>query len=612
MEGSSHSQGQSPPISIRPRITKRAPTVPTIPATSPPHPRPGNLDIPSPISPSRSPTEGSPQRGSRHPSPTRASSASPDGHSPRSSIHLENDGITIFTAIDRGFTAAERIHNTDHMQEGPVTDFDGVSTIQGLSLGKLLWRSCYQGPKQGAKSWLPLDKLFGLVNHENVRQQLSIALSGRQPAPSNQDLDRYTEEVCSHLEYIDPATRKTLRTSRRCIFATLALANQIHAAPAFADADVWDKDLPLERHDDYLVSRADHSKKMTIPQGWDYLAIDSFCLYQHYTLAPFFDLGSKNEVPFFELSADNPLPWVENRYGERRRFGHHGTVWRIQVHEAHHNFPTDDGENPYFAVKELTSNDCEGIDFKKEVTAWARSVGVAGHQHIIRLLATWHRNESWYLLFGWADGNLSDYWMANPKGSRGVEPERHQKLAQWVAEQCRGVANGLAKIHRASSHDNEHSLVNYGIHGDIKPENILRFEDKLVEFGRLVICDFGFTRFYSRRSRSAADLQGHSPTYRAPEHDTRDPTDRQRHISRAYDIWGLGCVYLEFLTWYLLGCEAVKETFTGMRTTEDRGELIPSDKFFVCVTVDGTSSFGVIVKPCVGRVSSRAGDFVKL
>jgi len=423
------------------------------------------------------------------------------------------------------------------------------------------------------------------------------------------DLSQYVDKFCSPSVYHDPVTKKQMKRSRRCIFAALALSERVKDAPCFADSEIWDEDLPLERHDTafgtQLVSRVDQFKRMALPEGWNYRIAQCFEYYQLYMLSPFFDLASQNDVPFHELDDSCVLPFLEDFHGERRQVGHHGTVWKVRIHPAHHNFPArDDDQNPYFAVKELTAKDDDtGVDFTKEVTAWAKSVGVAGHRHIVRLLATWHQNHSWYLLFGWAEGNLRDYWKAHPAGCPHHDLDYRHGQSKWVVEQCLGIAQGLAKIHRATSgHSDDGIIENYGIHGDVKPENILQFKDRDTIHGLLVICDFGFTMFHSRRSRSAASPEGTSPTYRAPEYDVTEKT--QGGISRACDVWALGCVYLEFVTWYLLGFDAVDDLFTSRRISEDRGELVASDKFFVYVTLDGPDSIGAIVKPCVHEVSS--------
>lgn len=201
--------------------------------------------------------------------------------------------------------------------------------------------------------------------------------------------------------------------------------------------------------------------------------------------------------------------------------------------------------------------------------AWRRCAGIHGHDHLIKLLAVWRQNNAWRLLLPWADGNLWDYW----------EHHRHlhrdSDLIRWMVDQFHGLAEALRQIHRRRSNDLDARLS--GIHGDIKPHNILWFKGRPEDsnkMGRLVICDFGFTSFHTKASISRVAPEGHSPTYKAPEFG-------QHHISRAYDIWSLGCVYLEFITWYLMGYKAVKYTFPKLRESDDSGEpFFRIDKFF--------------------------------
>jgi serine/threonine protein kinase len=158
-------------------------------------------------------------------------------------------------------------------------------------------------------------------------------------------------------------------------------------------------------------------------------------------------------------------------------------------------------------------------------------------------------------------------------------------------DQCKALASALHYVHEyqtthpyplldgsgGNSAGGREDDRKYGRHGDIKPENILWFaqeescsaEDK----GHLVIADFGLTDLHKRATRSdvpAGHITG-SPTYEPPElilHWT---------ISRAYDIWSLGCVYLEFVTWLVRGSEVLD------RFPQARGKLkdnMDDDTFF--------------------------------
>jgi serine/threonine protein kinase len=168
-----------------------------------------------------------------------------------------------------------------------------------------------------------------------------------------------------------------------------------------------------------------------------------------------------------------------------------------------------------------------------------------------------------------------------------------------MAQQCLGIAEGLKKIQRSDSDPPDSSPDSlFGIHGDIKPENILWFKHSDEEHGTLKICDFGFTRYHNKDSRSIALPVGYTGTYRAPELDTMP------YISRAYDVWTLGCLYLEFVTWYLIGWDGVHRIFANRRIKYDTPEpdMPQMDKFFNCTKTDGTCA---VVKPAVNRVSSK-------
>ncbi|PMD61065.1 uncharacterized protein K444DRAFT_629069 [Hyaloscypha bicolor E] len=100
---------------------------------------------------------------------------------------------------------------------------------------------------------------------------------------------------------------------------------------------------------------------------------------------------------------------------------------------------------------------------------------------------------------------------------------------------------------------------NRGRHGNLKPENILWFKGPGCDglggpTGVLQICDFGLADFHSTQWAlvPAGNIGGLTHAYRTPEWDVSNL------ISPSYDIWSLGCVLLEFVTWYMLGAKKVK------------------------------------------------------
>lgn len=111
----------------------------------------------------------------------------------------------------------------------------------------------------------------------------------------------------------------------------------------------------------------------------------------------------------------------------------------------------------------------------------------------------------------------------------------------------------------------------HGFHGDLKPQNILWFKQRREtgeqnsSLGHFKICDFGLSHFHETKSIANIDAKdtGFSPTYQAPERDVKGT------LAQSYDVWSLGCVLLEFGTWYLGGNEELL-SFRQKRVNEDR------------------------------------------
>jgi serine/threonine protein kinase len=108
----------------------------------------------------------------------------------------------------------------------------------------------------------------------------------------------------------------------------------------------------------------------------------------------------------------------------------------------------------------------------------------------------------------------------------------------WITAQILGIVDAIALLHKENIR-----------HGDIKPENILCFQSTTDSTMNLVLADFGLGRLHNLPTQ----LRGqHTVTmaftiaYRAPESDMYGEVR-----SRAYDIWGLGCLFLEMAGWIL-------------------------------------------------------------
>ncbi|KAF3041971.1 hypothetical protein E8E12_009261 [Didymella heteroderae] len=143
----------------------------------------------------------------------------------------------------------------------------------------------------------------------------------------------------------------------------------------------------------------------------------------------------------------------------------------------------------------------------------------------------------------------------------------------------------------------------YGRHGDINPGNILWYKSNSGDLsalsGTLKIADFGQAELNSLKSRTKPRDVANTLTYRPPECDTWTPA-RKPLIRQTYDMWCLGCVLLEFVTWMLGGDELLEE-FTSRRDSEDffQRHVDTTDTFFQVKMNAATGHFEIMVKEAV-------------
>lgn len=155
------------------------------------------------------------------------------------------------------------------------------------------------------------------------------------------------------------------------------------------------------------------------------------------------------------------------------------------------------------------------------------------HSHFIYVFAHYEKEGRHFVLFPWAEGgNLREYW-----NSDADRPDvETQTYLRWVFAQLEGLADAVRNLHAESCR-----------HGDLKPENILYFDGRTA---KLVIADVGFAKIhhYDTILRNVTtETQAATVMYSAPELELGANQPR----SRLYDIWCMGCIYLEFVIWLL-------------------------------------------------------------
>jgi len=191
------------------------------------------------------------------------------------------------------------------------------------------------------------------------------------------------------------------------------------------------------------------------------------------------------------------------------------------------------------AIKELRNKEAGADQSELDALDLARQLK---HPHIVRFVGGFRQNFTSHLLFQWADGgNLRSYWNNEENWSRDAD------LISWSIEQIQGLVAALDQWH-----NNPSRLALNGRHGDLKPENILRSSGP--HRGIFQIADLGLAKIHSlpthARNKPSASPGG-TLRYRPPE--------VGRKISRSYDMWGMGCIILEWIIWLVYGIRELDE-----------------------------------------------------
>jgi serine/threonine protein kinase len=266
------------------------------------------------------------------------------------------------------------------------------------------------------------------------------------------------------------------------------------------------------------------------------------------------------------------------------------------------------------AIKKLIDPDED--DFLKEANI-LRALAPKRHLHLLRLLATFQQTKSqeglkWHFVFPCADANLRAYWDKTEPN-----PKFNERTVLWVLKQMAGITDGLSQVHihevvmplsvkgvggirlkEGKTMSVEKGEQWYGRHGDIKPENILWFSkdpEHDDDRGMLKIADFGLGRFHGLDSRSKVPPEtiAGTVTYEPPELKLGTP------VSRAYDIWSLGCLFLEFITWLLMGAKAVHGFADARAEPYPSAPKMSDDSFFAIIRENGEATSAEVRKGVV-------------
>ncbi|KAI0882890.1 kinase-like domain-containing protein [Annulohypoxylon maeteangense] len=472
-------------------------------------------------------------------------------------------------------TPEVRVTDTDSKETGITLPFRESSSNKPHldsypSLDNLLRRRLNKHREGRHKDFLTLHCLQQLLTIERVRKHLEILFQEANQGgyrPRRASAEDYLELICDH----DQLSNSSMLVKREtCIrlFAILILANKGAEIFKFIDNSVHDKALPINIHDENLL---DEDVQWCIEHWTELRYRDDFYMWQWKVNVPFLFYGQHQIfsaqviLPFTEPGSDSghsTHSGVTVHNYSVTEAGGYGEVKCVEIHSKCHNFhevfttlPRREGP---FAVKKLLQNDPIRIekDFQKEVEMLKKFDGGV-HPHIVTVLTTFKHGDCYYLIFPWAECDLGRYFENNRMPTHSLETVR------WLSSQCLKIIEAVHLIHFPPGVNNlQPGDRLFGRHGDIKAENILVFRSQNGE-ANLVLSDFGLGSVHRDISRSnvPSNKVAVTPDFRPPECDM----DGGR-ISRAYDVWTLGCLFLDLLTW-LLGGEDLREEFENTRMT---------------------------------------------
>jgi len=479
---------------------------------------------------------------------------------------------------------------------------------------------------ENEKVWLPRSSLEALVTSKSIRKELPF-LERLRRHPSNDwkwaSTFRVEPEKREH-GFLTLRTRSTsqllIRKKERTyqgrdriyrqIFAILVLMGKQNSIWDFVREQVCDSVLPDLHLDEntwtvYLPRIEGISLKCF--QGWNEVLKKRFFDTRQMILVPDF-LSCHQKGKHLSFNTNDILPFTKWKSGPDK--GSSG-VYEAEIHADYHIF-----QKNVVAVKHLapkTQDPDESRELFMIESGILRALCQRHHvsQHLIELLATFSWRGQNYLIFPWADGDLEDYWERTTPTAA---------MSQWLLEQLKGLLDALKTIHNYETtlgsimpHERSTSPQNgpgvsdrpdhlrlIGRHGDIKPSNILWFNQHPSNnrFGILKITDFGIARFTpgNLESKRRQGFVPNSHTYRSPECDFKG-----MNIGPLCDIWALGCVYLVFLSWFFGGYLEVKR-FYEKRSSPDRIYLGMKTDCFFTVNEDGNGEPRAVVKRAVSEV----------
>ncbi|KAF2787745.1 kinase-like protein [Melanomma pulvis-pyrius CBS 109.77] len=315
------------------------------------------------------------------------------------------------------------------------------------------------------------------------------------------------------------------------VFAILVMIEKPDAIKALLAEELNDSHLPLAAGSDNILVSA-NGKAFLSFQLWKSKSRDEFLEKQWWVQAPVLKTSGQH----IKLDPKCAMPITDCK---SVHFQPDCTVHQGVLHTSRHQALITTGTNTKVAIKEFLRGPAP---FDDEIYILDRILNIH-HPHLIQHICSFVADNRHYVVFPWAGGgNLREYWEKQDHADRTAD------LFVWHLQQLLGEADALRVLHKINCR-----------HGDLKPENILYFDEK----NNFVIADVGVSSIHKNPTIRRSDpttSKATTPSYEAPDVVTGINSPR----SRLYDIWSLGCIFLEFLVWFLFDHNSI-DVFSGSR-----------------------------------------------
>ena len=175
------------------------------------------------------------------------------------------------------------------------------------------------------------------------------------------------------------------------------------------------------------------------------------------------------------------------------------------------------------------------------------------HPNIIEVLSSYAYQKKLNLIFPRARGGTLKDLLNGPRPKSFVSDEA-------IIVALSGLCSAVCAVHCFVSSSQKLDLI--GCHHDLKPANVL------VEGSRFLLADFGLSKFKDTFEPSDTPSRTVHPYYTPPECWKAGNGLEKPIVHRSSDIWSLGCIVVEVVTYMLSGVKGVTD-FEERRAWEE-------------------------------------------